>query len=36
MGNHGYQQLADPLNDLDNPDAPFKGRILSYQRSSAP
>jgi predicted nicotinamide N-methyase len=36
MGSHGYQQLADPLNDLDNPDAPFKGRILSYQRSSAP
>lgn len=32
MQAHGYQQQADSLNLLDNPDAPFKGRILSYRR----
>ncbi|MDR7025089.1 class I SAM-dependent methyltransferase [Pseudomonas peli] len=32
MLGHGYLQLADSLNLLDNPDAPFKGRILSYRR----
>ena len=32
MLEHGYLQLADSLNLLDNPDAPFKGRILSYRR----
>lgn len=33
MSAHGYPQQADRLNGLDNPDAPFQGRILSYQRS---
>lgn len=33
MLSHGYQQQADLLNDLDDPDAPFRGRILCYQRS---
>ena len=32
MLEHGYLQLADSLNLLDNPAAPFKGRILSYRR----
>lgn len=29
---HGYRQLVDILDMLDNPDALFKGRILSYRR----
>ncbi|MDT4849761.1 Lysine methyltransferase [compost metagenome] len=35
MLEHGYQQQADHLNGLDDPDAPFKGRILNYQRQAA-
>lgn len=32
MLGHGYQQMADKVNPLDDPAAPFKGRILKYQR----